>query len=289
MKIKMCVKTSSAGLVHIVKELEVSTRLTLATQKDYLLGDNSDIIATDSQKNIVYLLAKKYGIKSPEDFGILLCNHFMSKYNHVTKVSIRINETRWNRVSYSDHQNVKLHNHAFIHTPICTRTASVVLKKGEQHPVIISGIENLRVLKTTKSSFVNFINDEYRTLPDADDRIFSTVVDCSWVYCANPQVDFDKTWKEVKYSILANFAGDLDQGIPSPSVQNTLYVTEKDIMDKINDINSIEMTLPNKHYISFDFSKFKNIIADDEQTVYLPLDKPSGVIYAKLDRKLSKM
>lgn len=107
----------------------MSTRLTLSTQKDYLQGDNSDIIATDSQKNIVYLLAKKYGIKSPEDFGILLCNHFMSKYEHVLKVSIRVEELMWNRVNYGDHANVKLHNHAFIHTPICTRSASVVLKK----------------------------------------------------------------------------------------------------------------------------------------------------------------
>ena len=107
----------------------MSTRLTLSTQKDYLQGDNSDIIATDSQKNIVYLLAKKYGIKSPEDFGILLCNHFMSKYEHVLKVSIRVEELMWKRVNYGDHANVKLHNHAFIHTPICTRSASVVLKK----------------------------------------------------------------------------------------------------------------------------------------------------------------
>jgi urate oxidase len=117
-----------------VKELEVSTRLTLSSRKDYLKGDNSDIVATDSQKNIVYLLAKKYGIKSPEDFGTLLCNHFMSTYDHVVKTSVRIEEVMWNRVNYGDHANVKLHNHAFIHTPICTRSASVVLKRGGKTP-----------------------------------------------------------------------------------------------------------------------------------------------------------
>lgn len=113
-----------------MKELEVSTRLTLSTEKDYLKGDNSDIIATDSQKNVVYLLAKKYGVKSPEDFAIQLCNHFMTKYDHVMKTSIRVEEVMWNRVNYGDHVNVKLHNHAFIHTPICTRSASAVLKRG---------------------------------------------------------------------------------------------------------------------------------------------------------------
>lgn len=93
----------------------------------------------------------------------------------------------------------------------------------------------------------------------------------------------------MKQCILRNFAGDLDQGIPSPSVQNTLYVTEKDILDKIREIVSIEMTLPNKHYVSVDFSQFKSIVKDEEQNVYLPLDKPSGTIFAKLDRKNNKL
>ena len=50
------------GSHHHVKELEVSTALTLNDAQDYLKGDNSKIVATDSQKNTVYILAKKYGV-----------------------------------------------------------------------------------------------------------------------------------------------------------------------------------------------------------------------------------
>ncbi|KAG5674372.1 hypothetical protein PVAND_004346 [Polypedilum vanderplanki] len=277
------------GLVHTVKEYEVTTLLTLDTLKDFMQADNSDIIATDSQKNTVYILAKKYGIKSPEDFGILLSSHFITKYAHVTKAVVNIQEVMWNRVSYGDHANSKLHNHAFIHTPICTRITNVVLNREDKYPSISSGIKDLRVLKTTQSSFMNFVNDEYRSLPDADDRIFSTIVDCSWIYSPNPNVDFCKVFDSVKNSIIFNFAGDLEKGIASASVQNTIYITEKDVLEKIKDIKSIEMTLPNKHYINFNFAPFKSIVYDDEQTVFIPLDKPSGVIYAKLDRKISKL
>lgn len=42
----------------------------------------------------------------------------------------------------------------------------------DMHPTIISGLKNLRVLKTTRSSFVDFVNDEYRSLPDMQDRLF---------------------------------------------------------------------------------------------------------------------
>lgn len=40
--------------MHSIKELEVSTRLTLNSQKDYLEGDNSDIVATGNF-NIIFL------------------------------------------------------------------------------------------------------------------------------------------------------------------------------------------------------------------------------------------
>lgn len=79
--------------------------------------------------------------------------------------------------------------------------------------MIESGIKDLRVLKTTQSSFTNFVNDEYRSynsssqsnviilillcdegsLPDAEDRVFSTVVACTWQYSTN-NVNFCKAW-----------------------------------------------------------------------------------------------
>lgn len=161
------------GQVHTIKEIEVETSLTLGSTKDYFLGDNSDIIATDSQKNTVYLLAKQHGIKSIEDFGILLSKHFLGKYSHVMKATVTIEQMQWDRITYGERtNNHKLHNHAFIHTPVATRVCTITLKRVDKDPVVISGIKNLRVLKTTNSSFVNFINDEFRTLPDQPDRIF---------------------------------------------------------------------------------------------------------------------
>lgn len=105
----------------------------------------------------------------------------------------------------------------------------------------------------------------------------------------NPRIDFDKSWELVKYFILRNFAGDSERGVPSPSVQNTLYLAEKEILEQIEEIDSVEMTLPNKHYVNIDFSKFKQLVGNDDETVFLPLDKPSGVIYLKMDRKPSKL
>ena len=53
------------GDKYFVTELKVNTRLQLATSKDYESGDNSDVVATDSQKNTVLVLAKQNRVSSP--------------------------------------------------------------------------------------------------------------------------------------------------------------------------------------------------------------------------------
>lgn len=114
------------GPVHSIQELEVNTQLTLATKKDYLSGDNSDIVATDSQKNTVYLLAKKHGVTSPEEFAIILSRHFLTTYNHVLKVQVYIEQYPWKRIDIDGKQ----HNHAFVFTPVATRVCTVTMERN---------------------------------------------------------------------------------------------------------------------------------------------------------------
>lgn len=52
------------GSVHDVSELEVNVALTLKPTDDYVDGDNTHIVATDSMKNTVYVLAKQHGVSS---------------------------------------------------------------------------------------------------------------------------------------------------------------------------------------------------------------------------------
>lgn len=51
------------GKYHTIKEVVTSVQLTLSSKKDYLIGDNSDIIPTDTIKNTVHVLAKMKGVR----------------------------------------------------------------------------------------------------------------------------------------------------------------------------------------------------------------------------------
>lgn len=274
------------GKIHYVKELEVNTQLTLNNTKDYLHGDNSDIIATDSQKNTVYILARQHGIESIEQFALLLSEHFLRKYRHVIKTNIYIEEAPWKRIPVGGQDHV----HAFVLSKEAIRRCEVSQDAGGL-PQLRSGLKDLRVMKTTQSAFKNFVNDEFRTLPDAEDRLFCTVVDSWWWYNTVKGVDFNKNWEGVKGIILDTFAGPAATGVFSPSVQNTLYLTERNVLSTIPQVEKVEMTLPNVHYFGVDYSRFPKLnLASYKNEVFMPTDKPSGNISATIQRsQMSKL
>ncbi|XP_072830225.1 uricase isoform X3 [Vicugna pacos] len=101
------------GKYHSIKEVATSVELTLSSKKDYLYGDNADIIPTDTMKNTVHVLAKTKGIKSIETFAMHVCEHFLSSFDHVIRVGVYMEEVPWKRLE----KNGVKHVHAFIYTP----------------------------------------------------------------------------------------------------------------------------------------------------------------------------
>ncbi|KAM3620554.1 uncharacterized protein V6R79_025275 [Siganus canaliculatus] len=262
---------------HYIIELKADVELTLRSRKDYLVGDNSDIIPTDTIKNTVHALAKIKGVKTIEQFSLDICHHFLTSFNHVLRARVQMEEAPWRRLE----KNGVGHAHAFIFSPEACRFCDV-----EQNlngiPVVHSGVKNMTVLKTTQSGFEGFLKDRFTTLKEAKDRCFCTSVYSRWRYNKVQDVDFDAAWKCVKETIVEKFAGPYDCGEYSPSVQKTLYETQVMVLDRVPEVDEIEIVMPNQHYFTIDMTKM-GLTNNDE--VLLPLDNPSGNITGTVRRK----
>src|SRR5271169_1758563 len=68
---------------HDLIEMSVDVELAGDFRASYLTGDNRKIVATDSMKNTVYVLARREKFKSIEEFGVLLAEHFAKTYGQV--------------------------------------------------------------------------------------------------------------------------------------------------------------------------------------------------------------
>ncbi|XP_050212477.2 uricase-2 isozyme 2-like [Mercurialis annua] len=276
---------------HFMVEWSVGITLFSECLPAYSRDDNSNIVATDTMKNTVYVKAKECSEQlSAENFAILLAQHFTSLYKEVTAANIKIVEKPWERVSVDG----QLHTHGFKlgaekHTTEVILSESGVLQ-------LSSGILGLSLLKTTKSGFEGFIRDKYTALPETRERMLATEVTASWRYPfksvssipENP-LYFTERYLNVKKVLSDTFFGHPKEGVYSASVQSTLFQMAKAVLNRFPDISSIQLKMPNLHFLPVNIAnKDSNIVKFDDD-VFLPTDEPHGSIEATLSRFWSKM
>lgn len=279
------------GRHHFV-EWNVSISLLSDCLPAYVNADNSDIVATDTMKNTVYVKAKECRERlSPEDFAIILGKHFTFFYGQVKAAIIQIVEKPWERIRIDGQP----HEHGFKLGSEKHTTEVTVKKSGAVR--VLSGIEGLALLKTTQSGFEGFIRDKYTILPETRERLMATEVTASWRYSFETiksipakQFYFLERYTDVKKVLGDTFFGHPKEGVYSPSVQSTLYYMAKAVLGRFPDISSVQLKMPNIHFLPVNLSSKENpVIVKFEDDVYLPTDEPHGSIEASLTRIQSKM
>lgn len=56
-------------------------------------------------------------------------------------------------------------------------------------------------------------------------------------------------------------------------------------MKRVPQIDTIGITMPNRHYFTVNLAKFPKVGSKTNNEVFLPVDKPSGLISATVGRK----
>ncbi|MBK9404969.1 MAG: urate oxidase [Ignavibacteria bacterium] len=259
--------------VHEIVEMNVAIQLEGDFETVHTKGDNSKVLPTDTMKNTVYALAKDHDVNSIEEFAIHLAKYLKENNKQVTAVRVEIEEKLWNRIMVKDKNGMMPHDHSFISGGDEKRTCRIILKENDL--TVHSGLIDLLVLKTTNSGFENYIKDKYTTLKETGDRVFSTSIKAVWKY-ANQEVSYVKAFPQIRQIILETFAAH-----HSLSVQQTLYETGKNVIEKINDVNEISLSMPNKHYLLFNLGQFG---MENNNEIFIPTDEPFGLIEAVIKR-----
>lgn len=255
---------------HAIQNLTVAIALEGDFDRIHTEGDNSACLPTDTMKNTVYALAgQTEEIEPIERFGQRLVKHFLDNNPQVGRVVIDIQDHSWKRLRFDGSE----HDHSFVRGSSEQRTAR--LSGSRDALAIEAGIENLVVLKTTRSGFAGFIRDEYTTLPETSDRIFSTAIRAVWRYSANDAAT-DDTFAGIRRSILRVFAEH-----DSLSVQHTLYAIGEAVLNEFSMVDEIAFSLPNIHCLPVDMSKLGQ---RNENRIFVPTDEPHGLIEARLRR-----
>ena len=168
------------GERHEVRELTIMTLLDGDFAAAYTEGDNRTVVATDTIKNIAYIVARENMTAGTEEYGGLLAARFLQRYPQVERVRVSLRETRWARASFGG----DAHPHSFVLDSNGQPTAEVSATRDGA--TVVSGIAGYTFMKTTESGWVDYVMDEYTTLPPTRDRIAATAMDASWTWVRPP-------------------------------------------------------------------------------------------------------
>jgi len=209
---------------------------------------------------------------------------------------------RWQRIKLGAEAQEKAHGHAFWRDGEEKRVVKAeIVKKGEGalEATVKAGLADLLVMKTTGSAFENFVRDEFTTLVEVSDRIFSTAVDMEYTFGGplvlategttvseaslvkvKSEMEFDAVAARARAITLQTFAED-----ESASVQATLYKMGVQMVEEHSQVEEVRYALPNKHYVPVDM-KYIGLdnLTPSSAEVFCPIAAPSGLISAAVRR-----
>ena len=156
----------------------------------YTEGDNRDVVATDSMKNIILKEALDYDGATLEGYLAAVGRRFIERYDQLHDLRLWARELPFPAATVPDvasegrfhESDVLFSGEAGDHA-----VASLQLRRDRDAVTIAEhecGRVGLKLLKVTGSAFTAFVRDEHTTLPDRRDRPLFISLDVFWRYTA---------------------------------------------------------------------------------------------------------
>ena len=255
------------GETHRVRDCTVDIALEGGFDAAFTEGDNALVVATDTMKNTVYAFAAEHLDGAIEPFAAALARHHVQA-EAVETATVSIREHVWEPLSTGAGPAPD----AFRRAGGMTRTTVAVADASGV--VIDSGVEDLVVMKTTRSAFSSFPRDAWTTLPEVRDRILATRMTATWRH-ASDAADWDVRHATLVGALLASFADHV-----SESVQQTIWIVANAMLEAEPGIASVSMKLPNLHHWVVDMTPFGQPSGD----IFVATEQPYGLIEATVRR-----
>ena len=252
-----------------VRELSLQVMLNGDFSRAYTHADNRKVIATDTIKNIVNIVARESIVAGNEEFCAAIARFFLGRYEQVDSVDINASETVWRRVVIDGEE----HPHGFVLDG--NGKPTVHLLQGRQDAKLSSGIAGFTFMKSTDSGWTDYVMDDVTTLRETTDRIAATSMNASWAWSAEPD-NYAQSNEKILATMLSVFADTYSAGI-----QDSLCRMAEAALAAVPEIGTISLACPNKHYLPIDLSPFG---MSANNLVFTPTDEPHGQIECSVGR-----
>lgn len=251
----------------------------------YTLGDNSNVVATDTMKNFIHRESLAFNGSTLEGWLFFLGSRFLETYPQMERLRMSGQELRFDAAAVPagdggfEPSGVLFHRRHGDHG-----VASLEVGRSDGGAASVSDLRAGRVgldlLKVTGSSFAAFARDAYTTLPERPDRMLFTHIDVAWRY-GDPAVALTpEPARYVASEQVADLAAATFHSFVSLSIQHLVHEIGTRMLDRYPALVEVSFEAENRT-----FDPVEGSGVEERQKVYTDPRPPYGRIGLTLHRE----
>jgi len=243
-------------------------------------GDNSKVVATDSMKNFILHHAGEYEGPTVEGFLHFVGKRFLETYSQIDAVRMSADELPFDERKVPTDDGFEASKLVFGVSDGESGFGEIYLTRSDEGPVIEdqqSGVTGIELVKVKDNSFVGYVQDEYTTLPERENRTLYIGLDLFWTY-TDPE---DSLGEDPTQYIPAEQVSDIAQTVFDEydvnSIQDLIYKIGLRILERYPQIESVMFEANNRTWI-----KVRDDLDGDAKVLREP-PRPTGFQQFSMD------
>ncbi|WP_436901869.1 factor-independent urate hydroxylase [Halovenus halobia] len=243
-------------------------------------GDNSMVVATDSMKNFVLHQAGEFDGSTLEAFLEFVGTKFLETYDQMEAIQMSADEIPFEERQVPAEDGFEASDLVFRQSNDESAFGELYLTRGENGPTIeeqISGVTDIELVKVEGSSFENYVQDEYTTLPEREDRALHITLDIFWTYDDPAHALGDDPGAYVPAEQVRDIAHVVFDEVDSNSIQDLIYQIGLRILERYPGLESVSFEANNRTWIQ------ERADLDGEGMVLMEPPRPTGFQQFSMD------
>jgi len=244
-------------------------------------GDNSMVVATDSMKNFVLHHAGEYDGATVEGFLQFVGSLFLETYSQMDAITMSADELPFDERPVPRNDGFESSDLVFGVSHGESAYGELYLTRGDDGPVIEdhqSGVTGIELVKVKDNSFVGYVDDEYTTLPERENRTLYVAMDIFWTYADSADALGDDPQRYVPAEQVRDIAQTVFHELDVNSIQELIYQTGQRILERYPQLESVSFEANNRTWI-----KERDDLDGDAKVLREP-PRPTGFQQFSMDR-----
>ena len=247
-------ESSFSGRSNIVSGMEVRVQVWGEEfLPSFTEANNSKVVATDSMKNFVHHQLGEYDGATVEGFLHFVGAAFLDTYPQMEKVRVSADEMPF------DERPVPDGDGGFEPSDLVFRVSDneagfgdITLRRGTDGPAIEahkSGVTGVELVKVKDNSFTGYVQDEYTTLPERENRTLYINLDIYWMYTETEEALGEDPERYVPAEQVRDIAQVVFHELDANSIQDLVYQIGLRVLERFPQLETVTFESRNKTWI----------------------------------------